>query len=158
MSMPMSPVRVNAVVTLPGTCYNGDQSLRFEWEVFSQKNDFMSSEATDDARPPPQGVYPCRLGRELVIPQESLKPGIHNVSLNVCLGDATELSAIATSTFEVTAESLVPVIRNDEVMVETNAVTYLIRMILMYWDRRVTMVVRTNGRVMCRKRSILQRN
>ena len=125
MSMPMSPVRVNAVVTSPGTCYSGDQSLRFEWEVFSQKYDFMPSEATGDARPPPQGVHPCRLGRELVIPQKSLKPGVHNVTLNVWLGNATEPSGIATTTFEVTAESLVPVIRNGEVMVETSAVTDL---------------------------------
>ena len=123
VSWPMTPVRVNAVVTSPGSCYTGEQSLRFEWEVFEHKYDFMPSEATGDARLPPDGIHPGRLGRELIIPQGSLTPGVHNVTLNIWLGNATEPSGMATTTFEIITESLIAVIRNGEVVVETNSLT-----------------------------------
>lgn len=125
MSRPDAPVIINAVVTMPGACYTGDSSVRYQWEVFGKTYDFTPTEATGDGRAPPEGIRPGRLGRELIIPRDALSPGVHKVDFRVWLGNATEPSATDSTTFEVTPERLVPVIRNGEKLIETNWVTDL---------------------------------
>lgn len=78
---------------MPGACYFGDTSVRYQWEVFGKNYDFTPTEATGAGRAPPEEIRPGRLGCELIIPRDTLSPGTHKVDFRVWLGNVAEPSA-----------------------------------------------------------------
>lgn len=109
ISIPDVPLRLTAVVMIPRTdCYNQSAKVAYEWtyenetQVFSYRNHSEHSLFAFSS--------PGKLGREFVIPQSRLAWGNWTVSLRAYMEDDSEIYGRASTSFEITAAPLVPII------------------------------------------------
>jgi len=104
-------LRVIARVQLP-SCYEGMPEVLYDWTYdrgdgtvisarMSSSNQSMASDA---------GVTAARLGRELIVPQADLLPGVHDVMLFTSIKDDPVVNGTALIAVTINASPLVPMI------------------------------------------------
>lgn len=121
-------LRVIAKVQLP-SCFEGAPEVLYDWTYdrgdgttisvrMSSRNQTLSSEGSISA---------VRLGRELIVPQVDLLPGVHDVVLFVSIKDDPNVNGTARIGVVIDASPLVPVIGSGEGRVQvTGNSSYLL--------------------------------
>jgi len=111
VARPEVGLRVIARVQLP-SCYEGMPEVLYDWTYdrgdgtvisarMSSSNQSMASDA---------GVTAARLGRELIVPQADLLPGVHDVMLFTSIKDDPAVNGTALIAVTINASPLVPMI------------------------------------------------
>ena len=111
LSNPSSPVRVDALIFPPDPeCFSfvEGQRIILEWSYLGQSYIYpRPSGAAISARDSP---WSARLGREFIIPQQSLQFGNLSLSLFTYVQDARSVQGTSSVSFEVVPSEMVPII------------------------------------------------
>lgn len=119
LALPNLPLRVDAIVTLPGiNCYALTFEIVYVWtagdvkRTFSFANVIANNFGTDE-----NFIHPTRLGRELVMSQSSLRYGNLSISLLTFVKEDPSILGNATTSVMIRPAELVPVIGFGEAKV-----------------------------------------
>lgn len=125
LTVPDSPLRLTAIVKLPGACYFGGQGMRYEWDFLNKTMPFSPQQARTEMMAT-ISASPTRLGRELVVPRSELKTGNHTVTFKVWMSNQTTVAGVAEAVVQIKHSSLCVVIRHGESDVEVNTASDLV--------------------------------
>lgn len=120
IAYPDAPLRLSAIVRPPGDCYEGNQTMMFEWTAFNETKTFSSLNATGSVITKHFSTTPTRLGWEYIVPRETLSHGNHTIGFKVWMAESDSVSGQAESYVIINESPLVAVIRYGEQQVSAN--------------------------------------
>lgn len=125
IASPDTPLRLSAIVRPPEDCYEGNQTMIFEWTAFNETKTFSTTNATGIPATGNFSTTPARLGWEYVVPRESLTHGNHTVEFRVWMAEREGVSGQASTQVVIAESPLVAVIRHGEEQLAANYLSTL---------------------------------